>query len=56
MNRENSMTILHIILFAAFLLSLYIGYQHGRQDGFKEGMAIGYRRGMAVKAAENANR
>lgn len=50
------MTILHIILFVAFLLTLYIGYQHGRQDGFKEGMAIGYRRGLGVKAAVDANR
>lgn len=50
------MTILQIILFFSHMLALYIGYQHGRQDGFKEGKAIGYRRGSSLmKAVRDAN-
>jgi hypothetical protein len=50
------MTILQLILFAGFVLTLYIGYQMGHQDGLKEGLSIGQRRGMAIQAAKNANR
>jgi hypothetical protein len=48
------MTILQIILFIGAIFSVYIGYQHGHQDGLKEGIAIGYRRGTQV--SRNANR
>jgi len=47
------MTIFQIILFMAFLATLYIGYQYGHQDGLKEGIAIGYRRGKAVNHANH---
>lgn len=47
------MTVLQIILFLAFMFTLYIGYQYGHQDGLQEGIAIGYRRGKAVKNANH---